>query len=145
MTTPSEEKGVDPVDRGAPLSEEAPPGDEVSVERIQLINLCLIALTAAASLFFSVRFAVGVVSGGVLMAVNFRILVGVIRAVLRKGEEGGSNLAKAGVYWAKFLGVMALVAVCVLVFRVDVFGFLVGLSTLLVAILLEAMFRVVAR
>jgi hypothetical protein len=48
-------------------------------------------------------------------------------------------------YWLKFAGIMALVGVLILVFRIEVTGLLVGLSTILVAVTAEAVLRMAGR
>jgi hypothetical protein len=122
-----------------PASEEGGAAlGEVSIRRIQIINLCLLCVTALASLRISQAFALGVVAGGVLMAGNFGIIVSVIRAVFLKGQ---ASALKVGLYWFKFAAVMLIAGVLILVFRVDVIGLLVGLSTILVAIVAEALLR----
>ncbi len=113
---------------------------EVSIRRIQIINVCLLAATALGSLWFSKAFALGVVAGGVLMAGNFNVIVSVIRSVFLKGDAGA---LKVGLYWFKFIAVMTLTGVLVLVFKIDVFGLLTGLTTILVAIVVEAVLRMV--
>ena len=81
-------------------------------------------------------------AGGILMAANFRVLAGVMRAVFLKGS---GSLTQVGIYWVKFAGVMALVGVLVLAFRIDPIGFLVGLTTILVAVTAEAVLRLVGK
>lgn len=115
---------------------------EVSTRRIEAMNLALLGLASAASLAVSTGFALGVAAGGLLMAANFRIIVGVIRAVFLRGS---ARLGNVVIYWLKFAGVMALVGVLILVFRVDPIGFLLGSSTLLVAITAEAVLRLARR
>lgn len=111
---------------------------EVSVRRIQGINLCVVAFAAVASLLISTAFALGVLVGGILMAANFSVIVTVIRSVFLKGE---ASILNVGMYWFKFVAVMLLTGVLILIFRVDVIGLLVGLSTILVAIVAEALLR----
>ncbi len=121
---------------------EESPGQEVSVHRIQVLNLAILAALALASFLVSKEFALGVVAGGVLMAANFWVLAGVIRGVFVKG---GGSLAHVGIYWVKFAGVMVLVGVLVVAFRVDAIGFLAGLSTILVAVTAEAVLRLAGK
>jgi hypothetical protein len=124
---------------------DASPIAEVSTNRIEALNLGLVAVATLGGLGISREFAVGVLAGGVLMAANFRVIVGVLRSVFLKGSGGAANVANVAIYWLKFLGVMFLVGFLVLKFRVDVIGFLVGLSTILVAITAEAVLRLARR
>ena len=121
-----------------PSGEEEDLGGEVSVRRIQIIDLLLIAAACAASLLISRELALGVLAGGILLAANFRVLAGVIRAVLLKGS---GSLTQVGIYWVKLAGVMLLVGVLLIAFRIDPIGFLVGLGTILVAVTAEAVLR----
>ncbi|MDW7709854.1 MAG: hypothetical protein SCH98_05225 [Deferrisomatales bacterium] len=132
----------EPAGPGAVTEPEAPPIGEVSTNRIEVLNLALVAAVSVAGLGVSREFATGALAGGVLMAVNFRVIVGVLRKVFLGGR---ARVGSAAVYWLKFLGLLLLVGVLVLKFRVDVIGFLVGLSTLLVAITAEAVLRLARR
>ena len=128
-----------------PASEDAPesgPEAEISIRRIQILNLGVLAVFFGAGFLVSVRFALGVLAGGVLMAANFRVIAGVVRSVLLDQTSGVLN---AGFYWVKFLALIGLIGALVLWFRVDVFGCLLGLSTILVAITLEAVLRLSGR
>jgi hypothetical protein len=137
METPTEQSEPE-----IPSGEGEDLGSEVSVRRIQILNLFLLAAISAASLWISKEFALGVVAGGILMAANFRVLAGVMRAVFLKGA---GSLVHVGIYWAKFAGVLLLVGVLVLAFRVDPVGFLLGLSTILVAVTAEAVLRLAGK
>jgi hypothetical protein len=125
----------------APEQEESPIA-EVSTRRIEILNLCILAVACLGSLWVSGAFALGVLAGGVLMAANFRVIVGVIRSVFLKGSTRISNVA---LYWLKFAGIMLSVGVLIVSFRVDAIGFLIGLSTILIAITAEAVLRLLRR
>lgn len=130
-----EAPATDPADEGSSVG-------EVSIQRIQVLNVCLLAVAAGAGLLVSRRFAVGVAAGGALMAVNFRVIAGVIRSVFLK-QTG--TLLNAGLYWVKFMALMGLIGFIVLWFRVDVIGFLVGLSVIFLAVTVEAVLRLLGR
>lgn len=125
-----------------PTVPDSPSDMDVSVRRIQQLNLGVLALSVAAGFLVSARFALGVLAGGVLMAVNFKVIVGVIRSVFLDQSSGVLN---AGFYWVKFLALMGLIGALVLWFRIDVFGCLLGLSTIVAAITLEAVLRLCGR
>lgn len=137
MGTPPEPTGPD-----STSEEEASSGAELSLTRIEIVNLVMVIAASAGSLFFSRSFALGVLAGGLLMAANFRVIAGVMRAVFLGGS---ASLVNVGLYWVKFVAVMLLAAALILFFRVDAIGFLVGLSTILVAITAEALTRLVAK
>lgn len=132
----------DPTGPEVAAEEEESSYGEVSLTRIQVLNLCFTAAAAVLSMLLSVRFALGVVIGGLLMAANFRVIVGVVRSVFLYGS---ANVLSVGIYWAKFALLMLAVGILVLVFRVDAIGFLVGLSIILVAITTEAVLRLVGK
>lgn len=137
MGTPPE--GSEPE---TPNTEDGSLGQEVSVRRIQVLNLVILAVCTLAALLVTKEFALGVLAGGILMAANFRVLAGVISGVFVKG---GGSVAHVGIYWAKFAGVMVLVGVLVVALRVDAVGFLIGFSTILVAMFTEAVLRLAGK
>jgi hypothetical protein len=138
MTIPPDEPATP---EGTPDQDESPIA-EVSTNRIEVLNLCLVGAASVGSLWISREFALGVLAGGLLMAANFRVLVGVLRSVFLKGT---ARIANVAVYWLKFLGVMFLIGFLMVSFRVDAVGLLVGLSTILVAITAEAVLRLARR
>jgi hypothetical protein len=132
-------------DSGEPRGES--PGEgadgEVSLRRIEVLNLALIAAAALLSLGASRRFFWGVVAGGALNAANFRIITGVVRSMFL-GRKGASAL-NAGLHWFSFAAVLGVVGALILWVRVDGVGFVVGLTTLLAAVALEGGLRLVAK
>jgi len=134
-----------PPDRPAPADaagSDEPSGAEVSTRRIEVVHVCLVAAASLAALLVSRAFALGVFAGGLLMIANFRVIVGVIRSVFLKETNRVGNVI---FYWLKFVGVLGLVGVIVVKFRVDALGFLVGLSLILVAITAEAVVRLIGK
>lgn len=123
-------------------SEEASIGGEISIRRIQIVNLVLVVLATVGGLAVSGEFCLGVLAGGLLMAGSFGIIASVIRSVFTKTTI---SPLKIGIYWAKFAGILLLIGVLILVFRVDPLGLLVGLSTILVAITGEAVLRLAGK
>lgn len=124
-----------------PVAEDAADedsGNEVSLTRIQVLNLAFVAATALVALYFSRPMAYGVLLGGVLMAANLRIIVGVMSSVFGKGS---GSMLNVGLYWAKFAGMMLLVGVLLAIFQIDPVGLLMGLSVFLLAISAEATLR----
>jgi hypothetical protein len=110
-------------------------GSEVSLTRIQVLNLVFVVAAAGLALLFSRAMAYGVLLGGALMAANLGIIVQVMTSVFGKGS--GSTL-NVGLYWAKFAGMMLVVGVALAIFQIDPVGLLIGLSVFLVAITVEA-------
>ena len=137
MGTPPEPTGPD-----STSEEEESPAGELSLTRIEVVNLILVGAASAGALWISRQFALGVLAGGLLMAANFRVIAGVMRAVFLRGS---ASLVNVGLYWVKFVAVMFLAGALILFFRVDAIGFLIGLSVILVAITAEALVRLVAK
>ena len=118
---------------------ESPASDgEVSLTRIQVLNLVLVAITAGGAWIFSRELAYGVLLGGALMAANLRIIVGVMRSVF---GGGSGSIVNVGLYWVKFAAMMLLIGVLIAVFEIDPVGLLIGLSVFLLAITAEAVAR----
>ncbi|HSH70005.1 MAG TPA: hypothetical protein VK997_08810 [Deferrisomatales bacterium] len=134
MATPPDPDGSQATKAGT--AEDS--GNEVSLTRIQVLNLVFVGIAAACGWYFSREMAYGVLLGGVLMAANLRIIVGVMTSVFGKGS---GSIVNVGLYWAKFAGMMLLVGVLLAVFEIDAVGLLIGLSVFLVAITAEAVFR----
>lgn len=129
----------DPEDfRAAEDAADEASGNEVSLTRIQVFNLVFVAAAALLALYFSRPMAYGVLLGGVLMAANLRIIVGVMTSVFGKGS---GSMLNVGLYWAKFAGMMLLVGVLLAIFQIDPVGLLIGLSLFLLAISAEATLR----
>ena len=95
----------------------------------------VILLTGACFVFWPDR-ALALLSGGVLMTANFWALrFFAARALL--GER--PKLASGLVLVLKFVAVSALMAVCLLVLKLDVLGFALGLASLFVGIALATL------
>ncbi|GAB6061766.1 MAG: hypothetical protein D6708_15605 [Candidatus Dadabacteria bacterium] len=125
----------------SPLGEpEEDAGEPVSIRRIQVFNLVLTAAGTLAGLAVSRRFGLGILLGGLVMAANFKVMAAVLQSVFGKGSTNPVNI---GLYWAKFAGLMLLVGVLVVKFRVDPIGLLCGLGAIFVAITAEAVFRLI--
>lgn len=139
-----------PVDPEATAPEETPPeenpggegsdfGGEISIRRVELFNLLFTAVMAALVYFLwekSVAMAVGM--GGIIMALSFRIMASVLKAVFGKGKVSFFALA---LFWLKFGLLMTGVGALVLVFDVDAMGLLIGLSLIVPAIVLETVLK----
>jgi hypothetical protein len=115
----------------------------VSLRRIEVLHLVLVAAASLLALGASRPFLWGVVAGGAVNAANFRIVAGVVRAMFLGGRRAGG--LKAGLYWFKFTALLAVVGALILWVKVDGVGFVVGLTTLLVAIAVEASLRLTVK
>jgi hypothetical protein len=115
--------------------------EAASVVRSLERNILLGGAVAVAALLALGRFGMvpGALCGAGLAWLNFRFL----RAILGKAfAEGGAERKRFAVqYLLKFLGYAALVFLAVRSGWFDVGGFLVGLSSLVAALLLEGLFK----
>lgn len=120
-----------------PMEEtEGKAGGDVSIRRIEIINVVLIlAAVLAAFEFWTRDGAIGIFLGGTLSAASFRIIAAVIRAVLGKGVTG---FWPVFTYWLKYLLMMGMVGILVLIYRIDAMGLLIGLSVIVPSIFAEA-------
>ena len=134
MATPPDPDGSQATEAGP--AEDS--GNEVSLTRIQVLNLVFVGIAAACGWYYSREMAYGVLLGGALMAANLRIIVGVMRSVFGGGP---GSIINVGLYWAKFAGMMLLIGVLLTVFEIDPVGLLIGLSVFLFAITGEAVAR----
>ena len=129
-------RGDPPGEGGSEASRE-----EESLRRIEVLNLVLVAAASLLALGVSRPFFWGVLAGGALNAANFRIVAGVVRSMFL--GRRGVNAVNAGLYWFKFTALLAVVGALILWVKVDGVGFVVGLTTLLIAIAVEASLRLV--
>ena len=101
----------------------------------------------------------GIILAGIAVAGRFRMLPGaacgaaiaygnffLIRKILEKAFAGGASVRKEFViqYVLKFLGLVAVVYLVIRSGWFDALGFLIGLSSLFLGILLEGLTRAVA-
>jgi len=97
-----------------------------------------IALAAAAGVA-NVSMLPGAVCGAAIACGNFFL----IRRILEKAFSGGGAVSKAFVvqYVLKFLGLIAVIYLVVRYGGFDILGFLLGLSSLFLGVLFEALAR----
>jgi ATP synthase I chain len=88
-----------------------------------------VVLAAAGLLFGSLRFAAGVVAGGVLAIANFYWLRSILVRAFRLQPESAPRFALFR-YVVRLAVLAAAVSVLIVYCRVDIFGLLLGLSVL---------------
>ena len=103
------------------------------------ILLCAGALLAGIAIAGRTRMLAGAAVGGVIAWGNFVL----IRKILEKAFSGGGTVGKGFIvqYVLKFLGLVAVVYGVIRSGWFDAAGFLVGLSSLFLGILLEGIAR----
>ena len=115
---------------------------EVSVAAMEKINLLLVAVSTSLALFWGVDKAVAVCIGGALMGIIFRITVAAMRAIFIKSRNRGWPLVA---YWLQYTLMIVVVGVLILEFKIDPAGFLIGLSMIVIAIVVEAIRKLAAQ
>ncbi len=104
--------------------------------------LILALLTIVGWLWQGREFALGVLVGGLVVVINFHLLHRALKGTLerpRMGQEGESGRAKAYFALRQLLRFFALLATVYLLVRhgwVNIFGLLVGLSTVVLTLIL---------
>lgn len=107
-----------------------------SIERTQWIILAILSLGSL--IFWDEGITAGVILGGLLVIVNFKVL----RRIIEKGFSTEGPHASAVIkYGVKFFGLLAAVAVVAFFLRdiINLLGFLVGCLTIFLAITVEGM------
>lgn len=112
---------------------------EFPLGRVQTLNCVLmVALTLSAWLFFSLKIAEGVLIGSLIANLSFLVL----RKDLTQILMGPIEIAKLRFFVKYYLRLFVLAVVLYMLvryYRVNVFGLLAGLSTVVVSILLTAL------
>jgi hypothetical protein len=107
------------------------------------VNILVSAGIVLAGIAVAGRFAMlpGAACGAAIVWVNFYL----IRKILEKAFAGGKTIGKGFVvqYVLKFLGLVAVVWLVVKSGWFDILGFLLGLSSLFLGVLLEGLTRAV--
>ncbi len=110
-----------------------------SIERFILISALIVVLFF---LFSGMREKIGgAVAGGLVAYLNFMGIKEIISRAL--GRQDKIRFAIALLYVVKFLAILVIVYLLVTSKRFDMVGFLAGLSSLLIGILLEGIKRAI--
>jgi len=117
--------------------------DLMSPRHLKIANVVVLAvLVVAAWLWQGQEFALGVLVGGLVAAVNFHLLHRTLKGTLeRVGSDPEEVKAQARAFFAarQMLRFVALVAIIYLLVShgwVNIFGLLVGLSTVVITLIL---------
>ena len=125
---------------GADLSVDLPTGqagrqDSAGARRLEWINLILVAAgTLATSAWKSWPLTWSFLAGGLLTVLNFRLLRMIVRSLTRPQVKKGKLVAQVVL---KYLGGLGALAVIMLVFHPKPIPFLLGLSTVVIAVVVE--------
>jgi diacylglycerol kinase len=117
---------------------------------LKIANWAVLAVLVLAGLLWRGReFALGVLVGGLVVVINFHLLHQALKGTLeRAGEEAEEARARAKAFFAarQLLRFFALLAIIYLLVRhgwVNIFGLLVGLSTVVLTLILAALSEVI--
>ncbi len=115
----------------------------MSPRHLKIANWVVLALLVVAGFLWQGReFALGILLGGLVAVINFHLLHRTLKNTLERAgmqEEGAKSTAKAFFAARQLLRFFALVAIIYLLVRdgwVNIFGLLVGLSTVVLTLIL---------
>ena len=115
---------------------------EKLLRRIELVSaILLLAFTAAALVWFSLKCASGVFLGGSIVIMSFQVLKWQLRRAL---QTPGRLPSKAGLfasYYVRFLATLFLVFLVLYLGLATPFPFLVGLSVMVLSMILVGAFE----
>lgn len=128
---------------GSPAEEGTKTGSGVSIARIEIINAVLLFALAAVFYFAGPPGrALAVIAGGLLTAASLGTASAVMGRIIAPGRKGFWPVA---VFWLKYMAMIAAVGVFVLKFKIDIPGFLIGVSLIAPSIVIEAVLSRAAR
>ena len=117
---------------------------------LKLANWAVLAALVLAGLLWRGReFALGVLVGGLVVVVNFHLLHQALKGTLeRAGEEAAEAKARAKAFFAarqllRFFALLVIIYLLVSHGWVNIFGLLVGLSTVVLTLILAAIIEVI--
>jgi MFS family permease len=118
--------------------------------RLKIANwLVLAGLVVAGFLWQGKEFALGIMVGGLVAVVNFHLLHQALKGMLERAREGSpeESRGRAKAYFAarqllRFFALLAVIFWLVSYGWVNIFGFLVGLSTVVLTLILAAVYEV---
>jgi ATP synthase I chain len=122
--------------------------DITSPRHLKIANWSVLAvLVLGAWLWLGREFALGVLVGGLVVVINFHLLHQALRGTLgRIADKEGASQAKAWFAFRQLLRFFVLLAIIFLLVRqgwVNIFGLLVGLSTVVLTLMLAALYETI--
>lgn len=111
--------------------------DEALLKRIEQFNWVLLALLVTGSfVFFSRKFALGVLVGGILAIANFYLMKRSLLRALDPQRKGKTRFVYLLKYYLRFAALGLLIALLLIKGWVNPFGMLLGLSIIVLGIAL---------
>jgi hypothetical protein len=119
--------------------------DPMSPRHLKIANWVVLAILVLGGLIWQGKeFALGVLVGGLVVVVNFHILDRLLQNTLNRArvgpdwDKGQAQAWFAGKHLLRFLALAAVVAVLVIKEWVNIWGLVVGLSTVVITLTLVA-------
>jgi hypothetical protein len=111
--------------------------DEALLKRIEQFNWVLLALLVTGSfVFFSRKFALGVLVGGILAVANFYLMKRSLLRALDPQRKGKTRFVYLLKYYLRFAALGLMIALLLIKGWVNPFGMLLGLSIIVLGIAL---------
>lgn len=111
--------------------------DEALLKRLEQFNWVLLALLASGSfVFFSRKFALGVLAGGILAVANYYLVKRSLRRALDPERQGKTRLLYLLKYGLRFVALGLTIALLLIKGWVSPLGILLGLSIIVLGIAL---------
>jgi hypothetical protein len=111
--------------------------DEALLKRLEQFNWVLLALLASGSfVFFSRKFALGVLAGGILAVANYYLVKRSLRRALDPERQGKTRLLYLLKYGLRFVALGLTIALLLIKGWVNPLGILLGLSIIVLGIAL---------
>ena len=113
--------------------------DEALLSRLEQFNWVLLALLASGSfVFFSRKFALGVLAGGILAVANYYLVKRSLRRALDPERQGKTRFLYLLQYGLRFAALGLTIALLLIKGWVSPLGMLLGLSIIVLGIALVA-------
>jgi len=113
--------------------------DEALLKRLEQFNWVLLALLASGSfVFFSRKFALGVLAGGILAIANYYLVKRSLRRALDPERQGKTRFLYLLQYGLRFAALGLTIALLLIKGWVSPLGMLLGLSIIVLGIALVA-------
>jgi hypothetical protein len=111
--------------------------DEALLNRLEQFNWVLLALLASGSfVFFSRKFALGVLAGGILAVANYYLVKRSLRRALDPERKGKTRFLYLLKYGLRFAALGLIIALLLIKGWVSPLGMLLGLSIIVLGIAL---------
>jgi hypothetical protein len=101
---------------------------------ISIASISLLLILVFVALFFcSYSFTAGIAIGGIIAIINCRWMYSILKRAMQLPSEQGVRYAQMR-YYSRFAIIAVVLAILIIYTNVNVFGLLVGLSVLVLAI-----------